>query len=328
MSSTQGLQKPARSVLVTGASGLIGHQVVALLAADRGELETIVAMDLRPVPDQDRIAGVNYLTGDIRDPKLADELSGNEIDTVVHLAAVVTPGKDSSRDLEYSIDVLGTKNVLDCALRTGVTHLIYTSSGAAYGYHEDNPTPLLETSPLRGNEEFAYSHHKRLVEEMLEAARTDHPELTQLIFRPGTILGERVANPITAIFERPVIVGIRGSESPFVIIWDEDVARCIVEGIRERRAGIYNLTGDGTITLAEIAQSIGKPYLALPSVVLEGVLLVAKTLGLTKTGPEQVKFLRYRPVLSNDRLKTEFGFSPSYTSKECFEKFRQLRFAH
>ena len=69
------------------------------------------------------------------------------------------------------------------------------------------------------------------------------------MFRPGTILGERVANPITAIFDRPVVVGVRGSDAPFVLVWDEDVAGCIVEGIRERRTGIYNLAGDGAITL-------------------------------------------------------------------------------
>ncbi len=318
--------RAARCVLVTGASGLIGHQVVARLATDLEGIENVVALDLRLPPERERLSGVQYRAGDIRDSNLADLLVAEQIDTVVHLAAVVTPGKHSSRDLEYSIDVIGTQNVLDCALRAGVSHLVYTSSGAAYGYHADNPTLLSETDALRGNDEFAYSRHKRLVEEMLARAREAHPELAQLIFRPGTVLGDSAANPITALFERPFIVGVRGSDAPFVLIWDSDVACCIVKGIRERRTGIYNLTGDGVITLAEIAQRLGKPYVALPSVVLESALRVAKTLHLTQSGPEQVKFLRYRPVLGNHRLKTEFGFTPSYSSAECFEKFRELRF--
>ena len=316
---------PARSVLVTGASGLIGSRVVSQLAREPGGVETIVAMDLCQPPEDERVAGVEYSTGDVRDPLLAKELVRHSIDTVVHLAAVVTPGPDSTRELEYSIDVLGTRNVLDCSLESGVRQLIYTSSGAAYGYHADNPRPLRETDALRGNEDFAYSHHKRLAEEMLARARAQHPELSQLIFRPGTILGERVANPITAIFDRPLVLGVRGSDVPFVLIWDEDVAACILKGIRDRRSGIYNVAGDGAITLREIARRLGKPYVALPAPLIAGALRVLRAIGITRLGPEQVNFLRYRPVLDNVRLVSEFGFTPSGSSEECFERYRRSR---
>ncbi len=309
------------SVLVTGASGLIGRQVVAQLAAEPEVFSRIVAMDVRD-PGSAQEPGVTHLKGDIREPGLDKVLRKHGVECVVHLAAVVTPGPDSSRELEHSIDVVGSENVLRACLEAGVRQLVYTSSGAAYGYHADNPVPLGEDAPLRGNPEFAYSDHKRLVEEMLARAREEHPELAQLIFRPGTILGESVRNPITAIFERPVVVGVRGSDAPFVIIWDEDVAAAIVKGIREQRSGIYNLTGDGTITLPEIARRLGKPYLPIPAPLLAGALRVARTLGLTQLGPEQVRFLRYRPVLSNERLKQEYGFTPGATSEGCFERYR------
>jgi len=317
---------PSHRVLITGASGLVGSRVVERLAADRSGIDAVVAMDLREVAEPRRRPGVEYCTGDIRDPDLAELLRRHGIDTVVHLAAIVTPPKQSSRELEYSIDVLGTGNVVEACLRAGVRRFIYTSSGAAYGYHADNPRLLRETDPLRGNEEFAYAHHKRLVEEMLAGHRRDHPELEQLIFRPGTILGETVANPITAMFERRVVMGVRGSDAPFVLIWDEDVAACIVQGIREGAAGIYNLTGDGAVTLPQIARRLGKPYVALPAFLLQGSLWVLQALRLSSRGPEQVKFLRYRPVLSNERLKSEFGFTPSATSEECFERYRRVRF--
>jgi UDP-glucose 4-epimerase len=42
---------------------------------------------------------------------------------------------------------------------------------------------------------------------------------------------------------------------------------------------------------------------------------------VTQYGPEQVDFLRYRPVLSNRRLKEEFGFTPRKTSRQVFEFF-------
>jgi UDP-glucose 4-epimerase len=223
-----------RSVLVTGASGLIGRRLVAQLAEDREGIGAVVALDLREVPEGERLPGVRYETGDIRDPQLGKRMQGWGSDTVAHLAAIVTPPEGSTRELEHSIDVLGTENVLRACLEAGVEQLVYTSSGAAYGYHADNPVPLVEDDALRGNPEFAYSDHKRLVEEMLARARSEHPELRQLVFRPGTILGERVTNPITAMFERPVVLGVQGSDIPFVIVWDEDVARCIAKGIRER----------------------------------------------------------------------------------------------
>lgn len=130
---------PARSVLVTGSSGLIGRRVVADLGAGTGEVETVVALDRLDVAPADRLPGVHYATGDVRDPDLGDLMAEQAVDTVVHLAAVVTPGGDSTRELEYSIDVGGTENVLACARRAGVSQLVYTSSGAAYGYHADNP---------------------------------------------------------------------------------------------------------------------------------------------------------------------------------------------
>jgi UDP-glucose 4-epimerase len=315
-----------RSVLVTGASGLIGRRLVAQLAEDREGIGAVVALDLREVSEGERLPGVRYETGDIRDPQLGKRMQGWGSDTVAHLAAIVTPPEGSTRELEHSIDVLGTENVLRACLEAGVEQLVYTSSGAAYGYHADNPVPLVEDDALRGNPEFAYSDHKRLVEEMLARARSEHPELRQLVFRPGTILGERVTNPITAMFERPVVLGVQGSDIPFVIVWDEDVARCIAKGIRERRSGIYNVAGDGVITLREMARRLGKPYLALPAFVLETALGAARALGLTQLGPEQVNFLRYRPVLSNERLKSEFGFTPAHTSEDCFERYRRARF--
>lgn len=222
--------------------------------------------------------------------------------------------------------MLGTRNVLEACLATGVRQLVHASSGAAYGYHPDNPVPLRESDPLRGNEAFAYAWHKRLAEEALAAARETHPELGQLVFRVATILGADVASPISALFERPVIVGVRGADAPFVLVWDEDVAACIVKGIREGRTGIFNLAGDGAVALPEIARVLGRPYVAVPASLLSAALRVLHALGLSARGAEQVGFLRYRPVLSNEALKTTFGFTPRFDSRGCIEEYRRRRF--
>ncbi len=316
---------PYRSVFVTGAGGYIGRQLIAALAADRRQLTSIIASDLWPVPADQQLPGVHYLAADICAPDLAQDMEKFKVDLVVHLAAVVTPGRQSDHSLEYKVDVEGTANVLNACVQCGVQKIIYTSSGAAYGYHADNAEWLDENDPIRGNTEFAYSHHKRLVEEMLARFRRECPDLKQLIFRPGFILGATTQNQITNLFDQPKITGIKGADSPFVIIWDQDVVGAILQGIFQGGSGIYNLAGDGALTLPEMARMLGKPYRALPVWLVIAGLWVGKKLGLTQYGPEQVRFLRYRPVLANRRLKEEFGYIPKKNTREVFEYYLEQR---
>ena len=312
-----------RRVLVTGADGFLGRGVVAALA--REGVSTLVAADVREVPAERRLPGVTYLVQDVRDPALSQTLAAHAIDSVVHLASIVTPGKGSSREFEYSVDVLGSKNVLAACVATGVKHIVVSSSGAAYGYHADQPAWLRETDALRGNEVFAYAHHKRLVEEMLAQYRADHPALAQTVLRIGTILGERVDNQITALFDKPRLLAIRGSDSPFVFIWDEDVTGAILHALRTQRAGCFNLAGDGARPRREMARRLGEPVLGLPAGLRRAVLAVGSTLGVSRYGPEQLDFLRYRPVLLNTALKEVLGYVPGKTSAQAFDAFVAAR---
>jgi UDP-glucose 4-epimerase len=313
-------------VLVTGAAGYLGGRLVeslAVRARTGGDPACIVASDVREIATDRRHAGVEYIVHDVREPGLAAQIEGHAIDTVVHLAAIVTPGPTSNRELEYAVDVIGTRNVLEACVASGVRRIVVTSSGAAYGYHADNPEWLSEDDPVRGNEEFAYSHHKRLVEEMLAGYRRTHPALEQVVFRVGTILGETTKNQITALFERPRLLAIRGSDSPFVFIHDRDVVGAIEHAIFGGPPGIYNVAGDGALGIREIAARLGKRCVTIPPSLLRAVLAVLHPLGLSQYGPEQVNFLRYRPVLDNRRLKEVFGYVPRLSSAEVFELYRR-----
>ena len=310
--------------MVTGADGFLGRGLVAALAG--AGLEQLVATDVREVPAARRLPGVEHRVLDVRDPALADALVG--IDTVVHLASIVTPGRDSSRALEHAVDVGGTHNVLQACLQHGVRHLVVSSSGAAYGYHADHPAWITEDCALRGNEAFAYAHHKRLVEEMLAEARARHPALQQTVLRIGTILGEQVDNQITALFEKPRLLAVRGHASPFVFVWNDDVVGAIAHAIGGAGVpGCWNLAGDGALTVAQIADRLGKPVLALPAALMIAGLTVGQALRLTRHGPAQLDFLRYRPVLDNTALKARFGYTPALSSEQAFERFVAARAA-
>ncbi|WP_089960558.1 SDR family oxidoreductase [Limnohabitans sp. 2KL-3] len=318
----------ARRVLVTGAAGFLGQGLIAQLAR-QGDSEAVVAVDVREVPEAQRLSGITYLTQDVRDPALAYTVAAHQIDTLVHLAAIVTPGKGANRAFEYSVDVEGTRNVLQACVAHGVQHIVVSSSGAAYGYHADNPAWLTEDMPLRGNESFAYSHHKRLVEEMLAQYRQSHPQLQQTVLRIGTILGERVNNQITALFEKPRLLAVQGSDSPFVFIWDEDVTGAIVHALSgQAPSGCFNLAGDGALTIFEIAQRLNKRTRVLPAWLLKTALWLGSHLGLSRYGPEQLDFLRYRPVLLNTALKRRFGYTPQKTSAQALDALISARKAH
>lgn len=305
-------------VLVTGGSGFLGTSVVAGLAAAGHE---VTSADLS-VPEHPS-DGVDRIIMDVREAATVDRVVHDTTpEVVVHLASIVTPGKDSSRELERTVDVDGTRHVLDACLAHGVRRIVVSSSGAAYGYHADSPEWLTEDQPLRGNEEFAYSRHKRLVEEMLAELRGTDPGLEQVVLRIGTILGERVDNQITALFMRPRLLKIRGSKSPFVFIWDTDVVEIIQRAVTGPVTGVFNVAGDGAMSIDEIAEALGKPTLTIPEPVLRGALAIGKRLRLTAYGPEQTKFLQHRPVLDNTRLRKELGYTPSHTSREAFEAWR------
>ena len=303
-------------ILITGAAGMVGHALLSELKDHQ-----VFATDLhRPdfMPDE-----VTYLRMDVTTGEPARVISKVKPDVIVHLASIVTPPPKMGRETAYAVDVEGTRKVVNAAIANGVRRLVVTSSGAAYGYHADNRVPLREQDPLRGNPEFPYSDHKRQVEELLAEARKLAPELEQVVLRVGTVLGEGTENQITALFHKPRLLAVSGSESPFVFIWTRDLARILKRAATDGPAGIYNVAGDGALGVSDLAKAMNKSVLRLPPWLLKAALSIARPLGLSRYGPEQVRFLQYRPVLDNTALKSEFGYTPEKTSAEVFDLWKQ-----
>jgi UDP-glucose 4-epimerase len=299
------------NILITGAAGYLGHRVAKRLSGSR----SVLGMDLN-VPAE---TPCRMIKGDIRDPELVNILETEKITHVIHLASVLESTGD--RELDYDIDVNGTRNVVDACLEAGVQHLTVTSSGAAYGYHADNPAWLDEDDVLRADRSFAYAWHKLLVEHYLADVRRSDPQLKQLILRPGTVLGAKTCNQITDLFEKKRVLAISGSDSPFVFLWDDDLAAIVEQGVLESRSGIFNLAGDGALTIREVATMLDKTLLTLPASLLRAALWIGNRLGLTRYQPAQVNFLRYRPALNNRRLKEDFGYQPQMDSRQTFAFF-------
>ncbi len=309
-----------KRILITGAEGYIGKKIIQKLIDNAAYIDVVVGIDIKNSEGYKK-ENFYFYQCDILSDIPNELIKKYKINTIVHLASIVKAPKGMTRGRMYEIDVTGTKKLYESAIDNQVKHFIITSSGAAYGYYKDNQEWLKETDAIRGNAEFVYSDHKRLIEEMLLKFREENKYPKQLILRASTILGKGVSNQITAMFEKQFVIGIKNTDTPFVFIWDEDVVNIIYEGIVKNKTGIYNLAGDGIITLPEIARILNKKFIPLSRNLLRGILTILQKLKLTQYGPEQVKFLLYRPVLANDKLKKEFKYTPTFTSKEVFEYY-------
>jgi UDP-glucose 4-epimerase len=295
-----------RNIFVTGAAGYIGRLTVAELAGHE-DVGTVVAYDIREAEVPEAVVTVS---GDIASQEIAPLLEQHGIDTVIHLASILKPPPDAPPDLARRVDVIGTRRLLEACVQAGVGRFVVTTSGAAYGYSPDNPRWMTEDAPARGHPAFEYSRNKSEVERILAEFRVTRPGLAQVLLRPGTVIGKATHSPVTEIFEGPVVPGILGTDAPFVFVWDKDMVAILVQAALGDQRGVYNVAGDGALTARAIAKALGKPYLPLPAGLLAAGLGVMKRLGRTVNGPETVDFLRYRPVLSNERLKREFGYVP------------------
>ena len=306
-------------ILITGAAGDIGSRLASALAEkEEVRLYTTALGELRnPI-------GSIHRKFDIRDPEFLQWVAEIKPNVVVHLASIIKLPNGMTEEEAHDIDVTATKNLLDVSVQSGVDKFIVTSSGAAYGYWPDNPSWISEEDPVRGNDDYFYSRHKKEVERLLEDYRLKHPNLKQVVLRPGTVLGPNFENPITSIFEKSVITGISGSNSPFVIIWVDDLVAYLIEAATTDVKGVFNVAGDETLSLKQIAKKLNKPYLSFPSWLIKGVFALFKPVGLSQYGPEQVKFLQYRPVLSNTRIKRVFKYQPKKTTVGAFESFIRL----
>jgi UDP-glucose 4-epimerase len=180
--------------------------------------------------------------------------------------------------------------------------------------------------PMLGNVEIPYSYHKYLVEELLKKTAVDHPEMEQFIFRVGTILGKNTKNPITDYLKREKLLCLKGYPSAFVAIWDEDLVEIFWKATQNGKPGIYNVAGDGAIKSKDLAVLLQKETQTYPVSLLKLAFGILRPLRLVPYGPESLKFIQYRPVLSNEKIKKEFAYTPQKTSKEVFEfwKSQQL----
>ncbi len=167
------------NVAVTGGGGFLGARLVALLCA-RGEAVRVLGR--RSYPELETL-GARCIPLDIRDTAvLRAAITGSE--AVFHLAAKT--GYWGQRNEFWSVNVAGTRSVLEAVRGAGIPKLVYTSTPSVVGYARDveNGGPDL---PYAAAHESAYAESKAQAERLVLAA--NDRDLATVALRPHLIIG-------------------------------------------------------------------------------------------------------------------------------------------
>jgi len=244
----------------------------------RPEVGGVLGMARSPFdPADEGWEKVAYRRGDILDRgALAALFDG--ADVAVHLAFAIFGGREETRQ----INLQGTRNTFEAAIKAGVKRLVYASSVAAYGFHPENPQPLHEGVPARGSESFYYSRQKAELEGLLDELLLE-ADVEAYVFRPCIVAGPRATMLIEQTVEAvrvvdPVPLLRRGVEklplvapvlpdpgTPLQLVHHDDVAEAMAAAIcGDGSAGAYNLAGDGEVRVRDIAAALGWHWVPVP----------------------------------------------------------------
>ena len=328
------MRKPV--VLITGASGEIGHGLIERLADDHSR--GIVTLDLAPLEPSLAKKVQREVTGSILD-KVALEriLAEFEIDTVYHLAALLSTRSEFSPMTAHEVNVGGTLNLLEFAQHEAESHgrpvvFLYPSSIAAYGLpgpeakrkagrvKEDewtHPTTMYGCNKLYCEQlgEYYAKHYKQLSVEPL-AGRVDF----RCVRFPGLISAVTVPSGGTSDYAPEMLHAAAKGEPygcfvrpdtkiPFMAMPDGvEALLALAAAPRERLTqSAYNLGG-----FAPTAEEVRAEVLrAFPNAQIT-YHVDAKRQGIVDSWPEDV---------DDSKARTDWGFSPKYDFQRAFSEY-------
>src|SRR3954452_23273194 len=303
--------------LITGGSGYIGSRLIEILGP-RDETERIVNVDVRPPARPTEAA--EFVLGDVRDHTAMRELLDREsIDALVHLAFILNPIRDEGR--MYDIDVNGTDAVLRAASAAGTEQVLVTSSATAYGAFPDNPKPIAEDWPVRGQPDFSYARHKAEADRLCQLWALEHPDRVMTIVRPCIVFGPNVDNYISRGWEKSSFMPIMdGVDEEFQLVHEDDVVSAITGLLDGKAGGAFNVAGDGSLRWGESAQMIRLKTRQMSLRAVRRIYAVAWALHAPRVEapPGNLSFIRYPWVVSNEKLKAEIGWEPSADTRQAF----------
>jgi UDP-glucose 4-epimerase len=324
--------QPQLTVAVTGPTGEIGKPFIRALERAK-EVKRIVGMARRPFdPAALGWKKTEYRQGDVLDTDAVAALVKGA-DVVVHLAFIITQAGNGQ-----DINLEGSRNVFEAAVGAKAKRLVYTSSVAAYGFHDDNPDVLTEDIAPRGTPTFPYSAQKAELESVLEQAvagsATDAyvfrpcivagPEAPLLVnMIPYVALSGKLPGAVRALFDQvPILKPVLPDPGvPFQLVHHDDVAVALRAAVLGRGTpGIYNLAGEGELTISDLADALGYYSLPMPELALDATAEIVSRMPFLPAEASWIEALRKPVLLNTSRARKQLRWRPKYDSRETLRQ--------
>jgi UDP-glucose 4-epimerase len=320
------------TVAVTGPTGEIGKPFIRALERQK-DVTRILGMARRPFdPKAHHWRKTEYRQGDVLDRAAVDSLCA-EADVVVHLAFIIVAGSGESR----AINLEGSRNVFEAAVKGKAQRLVYASSVAAYGFHEDNPQPLTEDVPARGTEAHPYSADKAAVEDLLSEV-VEGSETDAYVFRPCIVAGpeapilinsipyvqlsERLPAAVRALFDQvPILKPVLPDPGvPFQLVHHDDVALALRAAVLGRGApGVYNLAGSGEVTMRDLADALGYYTVPVPELAVDATAEVISRLPFLPDEASWIEAARIPVLMDTAKARSELKWRPRHDALETLK---------
>jgi nucleoside-diphosphate-sugar epimerase len=276
---------------------------------------------------------VEYRQGDVLDRGAVEAMAAGA-DVVVHLAFVIVAGQGKSRE----INLAGSRNVFEAAVAAAAKRLVYTSSVAAYGFDSGLPALLTEDVEASGTGRHPYSAQKAEVEAVLAEALAGSATAAY-VFRPCVVAGPQapllvesvplsgagrhLPGPARSILRRlPLLRPVLPDPGvPFQLVHHDDVAAALVAAVvGEAKPGIYNLAGDGAVTITDLAHELGWHAVPAPRQAVGATAELVAHLPFLPAEASWIEALR-RPVLMDTaRARRELGWRPSHNARQTLRE--------
>ncbi len=299
--------------LVTGATGFLGSHLARALAERGDELRLLV----RPGSDLSSLAGVEFepVEGDVTDRRSV-RAAMRGVERVFHVAGK-TSMRAADRDRVFEVNVGGTRNVMEEALRAGVVRAVHTSSAAAVGPASPHGTAEESQVFKAGGLGIAYVNAKHEAESaaMSVAAKG----LPVVVVNPSFVLGpEDPSGTSNRLVRRLLLRRIPAYLDGGVNVVDvRDVARGqLLADERGQEGERYLLTARNFTLrrlLADLSRIAGVPA---PAAQVPGQALLASVEALERAGlpppasSDEVRSAMQWWTYSNEKAVRELGFAP------------------
>jgi len=176
-------------ILVTGAAGQIGSELVTALRKRYGD-RNVIATD-KAVTRSQVAPGVLEQLDVMHLSSVERAIKSHEVDTVYHLAAILSAVGEANPDLAWDVNMDGLKNVLDASTKLGVRRVFWPSSIGVFGPDAKkdgapqetalNPTTMYGVTKVSGELLCEYYYHKH----SLEVRSVRFPGLISSEAKPG-----------------------------------------------------------------------------------------------------------------------------------------------